>query len=64
MGIGVAFLADLVVDIALDPRWLAPLVLIGLGVAGLLSSMPPRQPASIEADEPADDEEVSTGGTI
>lgn len=62
MAIGAAFLVDLVVDVALDPRWLAPLVLIGLGLAGLLSSMPARQPtaaAEVEDDEATVDDPLT-----
>lgn len=54
MAIGTAFLVDLIVDIALDPRWLAPLVLIGVGIAGLLGSVPVRTP-QVEADAAHDD---------
>lgn len=55
MGIGTAFLVDLVVDIALDPRWLAPFVLIGVGIAGLLGSVPTRTPAVHADDADRDD---------
>ena len=40
VAVGGMFLVDLVVDIALDPRWLAPLLLIGIGLASLLSAVP------------------------
>ena len=51
VAVGGAFLVDLMVDISLDPRWLAPLVLIGVGIAGLLSAVPiGRTPASEPAD--------------
>jgi hypothetical protein len=54
VAVGAVFLTDLVVDIALDPRWLAPLVLIAVGLAGLLSSMPVRRPAPARDDDAAD----------
>jgi len=54
MGIGATFLVDLAVDVALDPRWLAPVMLIAIGLAGLLGSLPTRQPAQ---DEPGVDVE-------
>ena len=60
MGMGATFLIDLVVDVALDPRWLAPMLLIALGLAGLLGSLPARQselsqPEEDEVEEPVDD---------
>jgi hypothetical protein len=57
MGIGAAFLVDLVVDVALDPRWLAPFVLIGIGLAGLLSSMPVHRPVAADSGVEGKDED-------
>jgi hypothetical protein len=38
-GIGVAYLVGAVTDQRLDPRWMLPIALIGLGVAGLAGSL-------------------------
>jgi hypothetical protein len=40
--VGAAFLLDVLVDVAVSPRWIAPVVLIGIGIAGLMSSVPMR----------------------
>ena len=40
--IGVLFLLDRVSSINLDVRWIWPVLLIGLGVAGLVRSRSPR----------------------
>jgi hypothetical protein len=42
-GLGVLFLLDEAGSIAVSPRWIWPLVLIALGVAGLLASRPKRE---------------------
>lgn len=40
--LGVAFLVDQVSGSDLDVRWVWPLLLIGLGIAGLVRSRAPR----------------------
>jgi hypothetical protein len=50
VAVGGTFLLDLLVDMALDPRWLAPLVLIGVGLAGLLSAVPMGRSAPADPD--------------
>ncbi|HZG95709.1 MAG TPA: hypothetical protein VEZ46_13465 [Mycobacteriales bacterium] len=50
MAVGATFLLDLLVDLALDPRWLAPLVLIGVGLAGLLSAAPMGRSSAADPD--------------
>ena len=41
-GLGVLFLLDEVGAVTMHPRWVWPLVLIALGMAGLLASRPRR----------------------
>ena len=41
-GLGVLFLLDEAGTVNMHPRWVWPLVLIALGVAGLLASRPRR----------------------
>jgi hypothetical protein len=50
VAVGATFLLDLLVDLALDPRWLAPLVLIGVGLAGLLSAAPMSRSSAADPD--------------
>jgi F0F1-type ATP synthase assembly protein I len=38
VGVGIVFLLDLSADYSVSPRWVIPLVLIGIGLAGLLST--------------------------
>jgi hypothetical protein len=51
LAVGAAFLLDLLVDTSISPRWIAPLVLIGLGAAGLMSQVPVRRNQSEAAPE-------------
>ncbi|MDQ1375431.1 MAG: hypothetical protein QOJ09_2769 [Actinomycetota bacterium] len=39
-GLGILFLLDEAGSVTVQPRWVWPLVLIALGVAGLLASRP------------------------
>jgi hypothetical protein len=39
VSIGVAYLVSALTDQRLDPRWMLPIALIGLGVAGLAGSL-------------------------
>lgn len=39
VAVGLLYLADLGTDYSVSPRWVAALVLIGLGVAGLLTTV-------------------------
>jgi F0F1-type ATP synthase assembly protein I len=50
--VGIVFLLDLTADYSVKPRWVIPLVLIGVGVAGLLSTVKAGR---------RDDEPVATG---
>ena len=43
LAVGAAFLVDLLADVAVSPRWITPLVLIGIGAAGLMSQVPVRR---------------------
>lgn len=59
--VGVIFLLDLTVDYAVSPRWVTPLVLIGVGLAGLLSTVKSSfrrttadAPDSLDQDDLAD----------
>jgi hypothetical protein len=64
MTVGALFLLDLRADSSISPRWVTPFVLIGIGLAGLLSSVRPSRrtavtdDASNRIDEP--DESVLT----
>jgi hypothetical protein len=42
IGLGVAFLLDRVGNFDLDGRWIWPILLIGLGIAGVVRSRPRR----------------------
>lgn len=56
IAVGVVFLIDISADYSLRPRWIAALVLLGLGAAGLATSHRTRrsaQPAVAEASVPA-----------
>lgn len=37
--VGIGYLLELTVDYSVSPRWVWPLVLIGVGLAGLLSTV-------------------------
>ena len=50
VAVGGTFLLDLLIDMTLDPRWLAPLVLIGVGLAGLLSAVPMGRSMTADPD--------------
>lgn len=39
IAVGLIYLLDLGADYSVNPRWVAALVLIGLGIAGLLSTV-------------------------
>jgi hypothetical protein len=52
VAIGGLFLLDRVDAIALEVRWIWPLLLIGLGIAGLASSRPWRTDAGDAPDRP------------
>ncbi len=56
IAIGALFLLDRIDALALDVRWIWPLLLIGLGIAGLASSRPWQAP-------PDDGEGPSPSGT-
>jgi hypothetical protein len=39
LAVAAAYLAGAATDVRLDPRWVVPVVLVALGVAGLLGSL-------------------------
>jgi hypothetical protein len=43
IGLGVLFLVDAVGNVDLDVQWVWPILLIGLGVAGLVRARPRRE---------------------
>ena len=52
VAVGMVFLVDLTSDYTASPRWVAALVLIGVGLAGLLSTVGSRrepQPVAMAA---------------
>lgn len=61
VAVGMVFLVDLTSDYTASPRWVAALVLIGVGLAGLLSTVGTRREAEPVAtvdspiDSPIDD---------
>ena len=40
LALGAAYLLDAVTGISIDARWVLPVLLIGLGLAGLAASLP------------------------
>ncbi|MEO6711985.1 MAG: hypothetical protein ABIM89_00990 [Mycobacteriales bacterium] len=54
IAVGILFLLDLTVEYSASPRWVVPLMLIGIGVAGLLSSVKAgRSPEPAQGDDDA-----------
>ncbi len=52
LAVGAAFLVDLLAGVGVSPRWITPLVLIGIGAAGLMSQVPVRRDhPEVPADE-------------
>jgi hypothetical protein len=50
IGIGIAYLVAEVGDVDVNPRWVWPALLIGLGIAGLVRSRPRRDDSRHGAD--------------
>jgi hypothetical protein len=50
VAVGALFLLDLRADSSVSPRWVMPFVLIGIGLAGLLSSVRPSRRAAVTDD--------------